>query len=71
LWQAADALDFHPVSLNDHLYSTSLETWTTLSPMFAQTTRIRGGTMVTSNSFRHPTILANMATTVDIFSGAA
>lgn len=70
LFQTADALDdIHAVYLNDHLYGASLETWTTLSACLAQTRRVRGGTMVTSNSFRHPTILARMTTTVDIISG--
>jgi alkanesulfonate monooxygenase SsuD/methylene tetrahydromethanopterin reductase-like flavin-dependent oxidoreductase (luciferase family) len=70
LFQVADALpDIHAVYLNDHLYGRSLETWTTLSACLAQTSRVRGGTMVTSNSFRHPVILARMATTVDLISG--
>ncbi|HKE63868.1 MAG TPA: LLM class flavin-dependent oxidoreductase [Micromonosporaceae bacterium] len=66
LWRLGEELDFYAVYLNDHLYGDALETWTTLASMFSLTTRIRGGTMVTSNSFRHPTILAKMATTVDI-----
>jgi len=69
LFRLADAQpDIHAVYLNDHLYGESLETWTTLSACLAQTSRVRGGTMVTSNSFRHPTILARMTTTVDIIS---
>ena len=68
LWQIAEALDFYAVYLNDHLYGTSLETWTMLAAMFSETERIRGGTLVTSNSFRHPTILAKMSTTIDIIS---
>jgi alkanesulfonate monooxygenase SsuD/methylene tetrahydromethanopterin reductase-like flavin-dependent oxidoreductase (luciferase family) len=70
LFQVADGLpDIHAVYLNDHLYGASLETWTTLSACLAQTSRVRGGTMVTSNSFRHPVILARMTTTVDLISG--
>ena len=68
LWQTAEELGFYAVYLNDHLYGNSLETWTMLAAMFSRTHRIRGGTMVTSNSFRHPTILAKMSTTVDIIS---
>ena len=66
LWQSAEELGFYAVYLNDHLYGGALETWTMLGALFARTTRIRGGTMVTSNSFRHPSILARMTTTVDI-----
>jgi alkanesulfonate monooxygenase SsuD/methylene tetrahydromethanopterin reductase-like flavin-dependent oxidoreductase (luciferase family) len=68
LWQAAEELGFYAVYLNDHMYGYALETWTMLAAMFAQTDRIRGGTMVTSNSFRHPAILARMCTTVDIIA---
>ena len=69
LWRTAEDHGFHAVFHNDHLYGSTLESWTTLAAMFAQTTTIRGGTMVTSNSFRHPTMLAKMTTTVDIVSG--
>jgi alkanesulfonate monooxygenase SsuD/methylene tetrahydromethanopterin reductase-like flavin-dependent oxidoreductase (luciferase family) len=68
LWQSAEAMGFHAVYLNDHLYGNSLESWSLLSALFCQTTTIRGGTMVTSNSFRHPAILAKMSATVDIVS---
>jgi alkanesulfonate monooxygenase SsuD/methylene tetrahydromethanopterin reductase-like flavin-dependent oxidoreductase (luciferase family) len=68
LWQRAEDLDFHAVFLNDHLYGSALESWTMLAAMFSRTTRILGGTLVTSNSFRHPTLLAKMSTTVDIIS---
>lgn len=69
LWQTAEANGFHAAYLNDHLYGSSLETWTTLSALFVQTSTIRAGTMVTSNSFRHPSLFARMTTTVDIISG--
>jgi alkanesulfonate monooxygenase SsuD/methylene tetrahydromethanopterin reductase-like flavin-dependent oxidoreductase (luciferase family) len=68
LWQLAEARGFHAAYLNDHLYGSALETWSQLGALFAQTSTIRGGTMVTSNSFRHPALLAKMATTVDIIS---
>jgi alkanesulfonate monooxygenase SsuD/methylene tetrahydromethanopterin reductase-like flavin-dependent oxidoreductase (luciferase family) len=68
LWRTAEDLGFYAVYLNDHMYGYALETWTMLSALFAQTERIRGGTMVTSNSFRHPALLARMCTTVDIVS---
>jgi alkanesulfonate monooxygenase SsuD/methylene tetrahydromethanopterin reductase-like flavin-dependent oxidoreductase (luciferase family) len=40
-----------------------------LGAIAALTTRVRIGVMVSSNTFRHPVILAKMATTVDHISG--
>ena len=42
--------------------------WTTLTAMAQATTRLRMGTLVTGIHYRHPAILANMATTLDIVS---
>src|SRR5207302_358319 len=41
------------------------EAWTLLAGLAAATSRIRIGCMVTSNTFRHPVILAREAVTVD------
>jgi alkanesulfonate monooxygenase SsuD/methylene tetrahydromethanopterin reductase-like flavin-dependent oxidoreductase (luciferase family) len=68
LWKQAEELGFYSVLHNDHMYGSTLEGWTALAAMFSQTESIRGGTMVTSNSFRHPSILAKMIATVDIIS---
>ena len=43
----------------------SLDAWATLAALAAATTRIRLGTMVSPATFRHPSVLARMATTVD------
>jgi len=43
----------------------SLDAWATLSALAAATTRIRLGTMVSPATFRHPSVLARMVTTVD------
>jgi F420-dependent oxidoreductase-like protein len=47
----------------------SLDAWTTLAGLAARTERIRLGTMVSPATFRHPSVLANAANTVDHISG--
>jgi F420-dependent oxidoreductase-like protein len=78
-WRAADELGFHAVWNYDHFYglggsvtdfrSDTLEGWTTLSAMAVLVKRARIGCMVTGVTYRHPAVLANMATTVDNISG--
>jgi len=46
----------------------SIEAWTTLAGLAAVTDQIKLGTLVTCYGYRRPTILAKMATTVDIIS---
>ena len=45
------------------------EAWTTLSALATAIPRIRLGTLVTGNTYRHPTLLANMAATLDNICG--
>ena len=45
------------------------EAWTTLSALAAVVPRIRIGTLVTGNTYRHPAVLAKMAATADHISG--
>jgi alkanesulfonate monooxygenase SsuD/methylene tetrahydromethanopterin reductase-like flavin-dependent oxidoreductase (luciferase family) len=60
--------------LYDHLYgpglpnAPSLEAWTVATGLLAATERLRVGHMVLCNQFRHPAVLAKMATTLDQLS---
>jgi F420-dependent oxidoreductase-like protein len=74
-WRAADDLGFHGVWNYDHFYGLAdlsqptLEGWTTLAAMGAIVKRARIGCMVTGVTYRHPAVLANMATSIDHISG--
>jgi F420-dependent oxidoreductase-like protein len=66
-----ERLGYDSVWLDDHLMlqkTPILECWTTLSALSSVTERIRLGTMVTCNSFRKPSLLAKMASTLDNLS---
>ena len=77
VWQRADALDvFESGWTFDHLYplfgdSTEdcMEGWITLTALLHETSRLRGGVLVSGMVYRHPGVLANMASTLDITSG--
>jgi len=45
------------------------EAWTTLSALGAMVPRIRLGTLVTGNTYRHPAVLAKAAATLDHITG--
>ena len=45
-----------------------LEGWTTISVLAGVTSEIRLGTLVTGNSYRHPSVLAKIGATVDVLS---
>jgi F420-dependent oxidoreductase-like protein len=46
-----------------------LECWTVVSAISQRTTRIRLGQLVGCNSYRHPSLLAKISSTVDVISG--
>jgi alkanesulfonate monooxygenase SsuD/methylene tetrahydromethanopterin reductase-like flavin-dependent oxidoreductase (luciferase family) len=77
VWREADTIpEIEHAWLFDHLMpiggdpdGPTLEGWTLLSALAAQTRRLRLGVLVTSNRFRPPAMLAKIAATVDIVSG--
>ncbi|HET8662124.1 MAG TPA: TIGR03560 family F420-dependent LLM class oxidoreductase [Micromonosporaceae bacterium] len=46
-----------------------LEGWTTLAALAGHTQRLRLGTLVLGNTYRHPAVVANMAATLDHVTG--
>ncbi|HET7466480.1 MAG TPA: TIGR03560 family F420-dependent LLM class oxidoreductase [Candidatus Dormibacteraeota bacterium] len=73
-WRLFEKLGFESAWLCDHLIQPSrptgpyFEAWTLLAGLAVETTKIRIGILVTSNTFRFPQIVAKMATTVDHIS---
>lgn len=67
-WDVASVADHFMPNTPDRVGDT-LECWTTLSGLAMLTRRIRIGSMVSGNTYRHPAILAKMAANVDIMSG--
>ncbi len=77
VWRRADGHEvFESGWTFDHLYplfgdssEDCLEGWITLTALLHETERLRGGVLVTGMVYRHPGVLANMASTLDITSG--
>src|SRR6476661_7327289 len=55
----------HP---SDNRYETFFEAYTLLSAISSITTKLRIGQVVTCNSYRHPSLLAKMTSTLDAIS---
>ena len=68
IWRDADRLGYDAASLYDLLTVPTLECWTTLSALAAQTQRLRLIPMVLANLYRHPALVAKMAATLDVIS---
>lgn len=73
-WRFFERLGFDSVWDCDHFQQPSrpqgpyLEGWTLLAGLAAHTSTIRIGVLVSSNTFRHPALLAKQAVTVDHIS---
>lgn len=59
----------HYVSVRGEGENGSLDAWGTICALAARTSTLRLGTMVSPSSFRHPSVLAKLATTADHVSG--
>jgi len=69
----AEQLGYDSVWVSDHFISPSerpygLEAWTILSALASSTHKMRLGTYVLCNQFRHPSLVAKMAATLDNIS---
>lgn len=77
VWRYADDVEiFEGGWLFDHFYplgtdhsDSCMEAWSVAAALAAVTNRLRIGHMVTSNTYRHPSVVANTVATVDQISG--
>ena len=67
----AEKLGFESFWCSDHLFlnqqsvnQNCMDAWTLLAALAATTKKIRLGTLVTCNSYRHPSLLAKIAATI-------
>ena len=76
LWQHLEKTGWDIACVTDHFFPNTkeregamLESWSTLSALAALVPRMRVGTIVLGNTYRHPAVVAKMAAQVDIISG--
>src|SRR5437762_6156470 len=75
-WRHLETTGWDIACVSDHFMPNTrdregavLESWSTLAALAALVPRMRVGTIVLGNTYRHPAILAKMAAQVDIISG--
>jgi F420-dependent oxidoreductase-like protein len=75
LWRHIEATGWDTACVSDHFMPNTkdregavLESWSTLSALAPAVPRIRVGTIVLGNTYRHPAVVAKMAAQVDIIS---
>jgi len=59
---------FHQIEHVGDPHEPMLESWTTLSGLAGFTSKIRLGTLVTGNVYRHPSVVAKIGATLDVLS---
>jgi alkanesulfonate monooxygenase SsuD/methylene tetrahydromethanopterin reductase-like flavin-dependent oxidoreductase (luciferase family) len=69
LWQTADTLGFDGASLYDVFTPSAFEVWTALSALATQTERLVAIPLVLDVGYRHPSLLAKMAASLDQLTG--
>ncbi len=76
LWRHAEAAGWDAACVTDHFMPNTpdrvgdvLECWTALAALAALVPRMRVGTIVAGNTYRHPAVVAKMAANVDVVSG--
>jgi F420-dependent oxidoreductase-like protein len=76
LWRHTEATGWDIACVTDHFMPNTrdregsmLESWSTLAALAALVPRLRVGTIVLGNTYRHPAVVAKMGAQVDIISG--
>lgn len=67
-WDGVWAYD-HFMPASEPVDAPTLECWTVLAGLATSVPRVRLGSLVSGNTYRHPAVLAKMATTIDQMSG--
>jgi F420-dependent oxidoreductase-like protein len=74
--QEAERLGYDSIWVYDHFHNVPkpaheavFECWTTLAAISQLTSRVRLGQMVGCNSYRQPSVLAKITSTIDVISG--
>src|SRR4029453_15360622 len=76
LWRDLEQKGWDLACVSDHFMPNTrdregpvLESWSTLAALAALIPRMRVGTIVLGNTYRHPAIVAKMAAQIDVISG--